>query len=399
MDAGFLMVILEILLIAIGAILTVPALILFAQVTGALLHRHLTPEIAGPRPRVAILMPAHDEAVGIGRPLQLLLQQLLPTDRLVVVADNCSDETARIASAAGAEVIERQDPTRRGKGFALDFGVRHLERDPPQVVIIADADCDFAPGAVDRLARECQARGRPVQALYLMLSPEDAGTRTRIAQFAWLVKNLVRPSGFKALGLPCHLMGSGMAFPWGCIRSAQLATGHIVEDMQLGLELARTGQPTLFCPDALVTSSFPKSEDGIRSQRTRWEHGHLGLILTDAPKLILNSVRRADIATLALALDLLVPPLALLVMLVTFNTVLGAVFAMASGRHAPLISALTALALVAGSVLLAWFRYGRRILSLYTLASAPVYALRKIPIYISFMLSRQLDWVRSKRDP
>jgi len=190
-----------------------------------------------------------------------------------------------------------------------------------------------------------------------------------------------------------------MAFPWGCIRSAQLATGHIVEDMQLGLELARTGQPTLFCPDALVTSSFPKSEDGIRSQRTRWEHGHLGLILTDAPKLILNSVRRADIATLALALDLLVPPLALLVMLVTFNTVLGAVFAMASGRHAPLISALTALALVAGSVLLAWFRYGRRILSLYTLASAPVYALRKIPIYISFMLSRQLDWVRSKRDP
>jgi hypothetical protein len=51
------------------------------------------------------------------------------------------------------------------------------------------------------------------------------------------------------------------------------------------------------------------------------------------------------------------------------------------------------------SVLLAWIRYGQHIISLYALASAPVYAMWKVPIYIGFLLSRQLDWVRSKRDP
>jgi len=390
---------LDMLLTSLAAIIALPALILFVEILCALLYRRATVTPHGSRPRVAVLMPAHDEATGIWRSVQILVQQLLPTDRLVVVADNCADDTASIAAAAGAEVIERQDPTNRGKGFALDFGVRYLERDPPDVVIIADADCDFAAGAVDRLARECQARSRPIQALYLMLSPEGAGTRTRIAQFAWLVKNLVRPTGLLALGLPCHLMGSGMAFPWGSIRSAQLATGHIVEDLQLGLELARKGEPPQFCPDALVTSYFPKTEDGIRSQRTRWEHGHLGSILTDAPRLLLTGLRTADLSLIALALDLLVPPLALLVMLAALNLLLDAAFAFASGRHAPLNVSSTTLALVAVAVLLAWYRYGRQVLSLYTLASAPVYALRKIPIYVGFLLSRQLDWVRSKRDP
>ncbi|MEJ0005650.1 MAG: glycosyltransferase family 2 protein [Steroidobacteraceae bacterium] len=391
--------ILDLLLMLTAALIAVPALILFVEIVCALLYRRAAVNPVGPRPTVAVLMPAHDEATGIRRPIQVLLQQLLPTDRLVVVADNCTDDTASIAAAAGAEVIERQDAANRGKGFALDFGVRHLELDPPEVVIIADADCDFAAGAVDRLARECQTRKRPIQALYLMLSPESAGTRTRIAQFAWLVKNLVRPTGFLALGLPCHLMGTGMAFPWDCIRSAQLATGHIVEDMQLGLDLARAGQPTQFCPEALVTSYFPGTDDGIRSQRTRWEHGHLGLILTDAPRLMLAGLRKADISIIALALDLLVPPLALLLMLATFNLLLDAAFALVSGRHGALGLATTTLALVAVSVLLSWYHYGRDVISLYALASAPVYALRKIPIYVGFLLSRQLEWVRSKRDP
>jgi cellulose synthase/poly-beta-1,6-N-acetylglucosamine synthase-like glycosyltransferase len=390
---------LGIVLTVISALLAVPALTLFAQVLCALLYRPGAAQPPGPRPKVAVLMPAHDEATGIRRALENLLPQLLPGDRLVVIADNCSDDTAPIAAAAGAEVIERRDTTKRGKGFALDFGVRHLEPSPPEVVIIADADCCFSAGSVDRLARDCLNRARPIQGLYLMLSPEGAGTRTRIAQFAWLVKNLVRPTGYLALALPCHLMGTGMAFPWACIRSAQLATGHIVEDMQLGLDLARRGAAAHFCPDVLITSYFPQSDDGIRSQRTRWEHGHLGLILTEAPRLLLAGLRQADLGAMALALDLMVPPLALFVMLATLNVIIDGAFAILGGRAAPFALASAALAMVGISVLLAWVRYGQQVISLYALASAPVYALRKVPIYIGFLLSRQLDWVRSKRDP
>jgi cellulose synthase/poly-beta-1,6-N-acetylglucosamine synthase-like glycosyltransferase len=213
-----------------------------------------------------------------------------------------------------------------------------------------------------------------------------------------VVKNQVRPTGLLALGLPCHLMGTGMAFPWECIHSAQLATGHIVEDMQLGLELARRGEPPRFCPDVRVTSSFPRTEEGIRTQRTRWEHGHLGVIFSHAPQLLRVGLRRFDARAVALALDLIVPPLALFVMLACMNALLDAAFTLFHGSTAPLLVGSIALGLVALSVIFSWIRYGRHIISFATLATAPVYAVRKIPVYVSFLWSRQLDWVRSKRD-
>ena len=72
-----------------------------------------------------------------------------------MVADNCTDDTAAIARAAGAEVIERQNATLRGKGYALDAGIRHLTANPPAVVIIVDADCLVAGGTIDLLSRRC----------------------------------------------------------------------------------------------------------------------------------------------------------------------------------------------------------------------------------------------------
>src|SRR5204863_2660341 len=145
-----------------------------------------------------------------------------------VVADNCADDTAMIAAAAGAAVLERVNPERRGKGYALDYGLRHLERNPPETVVVIDADCHIAPDAIDRLTRLCLQRGRPVQALYLMHAPPGASLKLKISEFAWLVRNKVRPLGYHRLGLPCQLMGTGMAFPWSVISDAALATADIV---------------------------------------------------------------------------------------------------------------------------------------------------------------------------
>lgn len=344
-------------------------------------------------------MPAHDEATGIRQSVESLLLQLLPTDRLLVVADNCSDDTASLAASAGAEVIERQDPTQRGKGFALDFGVRHLRNNPPEIVVIADADCEFSPGSIDLLARDCQRLGRPIQALYLMLAPEGTGAKTRVAQFAWTMKNQVRPLGLLVLAQPCQLMGTGMAFTWPCICSAPLATGHIVEDMQLGLELTRQGMPACFCPEARVTSYFPRTEEGIRTQRTRWEHGHLGMIITEAPRLLVSSLRKRNVPGAVLAIDLLVPPLTLFVLLLIVNAAIDIAFGISSGDRTPLQIALIDSAFTAIAIFVSWMRFGRQILTPRMLASAPAYMARKLPIYLRFLLARQLSWVRSKRDP
>jgi cellulose synthase/poly-beta-1,6-N-acetylglucosamine synthase-like glycosyltransferase len=383
------------LLVWIG-LLTIPVLVFLLEVAAA--GGVAAPASKGSVPPFAVLMPAHNEGTGIGPVIKALLPQLRSQDRLLVVADNCSDTTAAIALQHGAEVVERSNANLRGKGYALDFGVRQLALRPPAVVIIVDADCVMENGSLQTLAAQCVVSHRPVQALYLMQSPER-GIAGRIAEFAWRVKNHARPLGLHRAGLPCQLMGTGMAFPWELIRNAPLASGHIVEDLQLGLDLAMAGVPPMFCPEARVTSQFAANTEGANSQRTRWEHGHLQLIGTRVPRLLWSAIRRRHMGTLALGLDLLVPPLALLALLVGVTTVGGIALALVYPALMPVAFAgLCLLLLLAAGVLIAWLRHGRDLLGLKDLAGVPFYVARKIPLYIRFLIARQVGWIRAKRD-
>lgn len=392
------MFVLELAIGAAALVLLVPVCVLAAEILAALASGMVKNAPQQPRPRAAVVMPAHDEALTIAETIQALLPQLGGADRLLVVADNCSDTTAAIAAANGADVIVRADPTRRGKGYALDFGLRHLERDPPEVVLIIDADCRVANGSIDRLVSVCAASSTAVQARYLMQAPPQAGPMLRIAEFACLLKNWVRPLGLRRLGFPCQLLGTGMAFPWTQIRGATLATGHIVEDLKLGLDLAASGAAPIFCPEADVTSSFPASEEGFKSQRTRWEHGYLGVLMQDAPSILRKAVVRGDLRLLAMGLDLSVPPIALLTLLIA--VVWGAAAGLYLGLRVAMPIAIASLAggLLAVTVFAAWARFGRSVLSLGDLLMAGAYALWKIPLYVRFLVARQIDWVRSKRD-
>ncbi len=383
-------------------VLLIPVAVLFLEVAlagSASKDKVAVPAVpAVPRQRLAVLMPAHDEALLIAATVNAVRPQLQATDRLIVIADNCSDETALLARSAGAEVIERTDLVRRGKGYALDFGIRHLEADPPELLVILDADCHLGDAALERLAA-CSARtGRPAQALYVMHAAPNAGRMQKIAAFAWVVKNEVRAGGLHALGLPCQLMGTGMAFPWSTIRGAELASGHIVEDLKLGLDLARAGQPTQFCPEAIVSSTFPESAEGARTQRARWEHGHLSVILSETPRLLWSALHQRDLNLLALALDLSVPPLALLALLIALSWIPSGVLYLLSGAQFPLSTVALASVLFVIAVLLSWVRFGRQILSAQDLAMAALYPLWKIPLYLRFLVARQITWVRSKRD-
>jgi cellulose synthase/poly-beta-1,6-N-acetylglucosamine synthase-like glycosyltransferase len=351
-------------------------------------------------PGYAVLMPAHDEEAGIADTVRAVLKQIPPHARLVVIADNCSDATRDTASAAGAEVIERNDPLVRGKGHALAYGVEHLRKAPPDVVLIVDADCIPSPGALDVLAGRAAALRRPTQALYLMLTHPDAPMRIRMAAFAWAMHNEVRPSGLHRLGLPCQLMGTGMALPWSCLENISLASGHLVEDMQLGAKLAEAGLAPHFCPDARVDSWFPEDGAGLDSQRKRWEHGHLSMIFSAAPATLWHGLRSRQKGAVALALDMCIPPLALLALLVMISCGLG-VWLANRGAIGQLMAAAALISALgfAAAVLLAWRSVGRRWISLRELLSAPFYVLKKVPVYASFLLKRQKDWVRTSRQP
>jgi cellulose synthase/poly-beta-1,6-N-acetylglucosamine synthase-like glycosyltransferase len=388
---------LSFILTVCAALLVISSVVFCAEIVASLFA---SPDvvIAGERKRVAVLVPAHNESKGLLPTIKDVKQQLKPGDRLVVVADNCSDDTAQVAAGAGAEVTKRNDPTRVGKGYALDWGLRFFDRNPPDIVIIVDADCRLSPGSIDQLAMRAAQSNRPIQALYLMAPPETAAVNLRVATFAWRVKNWARPLGLKALDLPCQLMGTGMAFPWQLIRSAELSSGAIVEDLQLGLDLAAEGHAPMFCASAVVSSTFPQTAAGAKAQRQRWEHGHIGLILTRALPLIFRGLTTARGAAVALALDLFVPPLSLLIALLTVIAFASWLLMLANGSRLALLISVNGLGLVGLATVLAWLKYARDILPLRAIGLIPLYVLAKLRLYSGTLLGRKVSrWVRADR--
>lgn len=397
-----------VVLTAVSVLLLVPVAVFSLQVFAARLPRRephapqledsvaTSADCGASLTRLAVLVPAHDEAAGISATLSSIRSQLKSSDRLLVVADNCTDATADVARRYGAEVIERQQADLRGKGYALDFGLRHLAADPPAVLVIVDADCTLGEDCMRHLAQACVGSGRPVQALYLMNAPTDAPLRLRLAAFTWRIKNWLRPLGALRLGAPCPLMGTGMAFPWQLISQAKLASGHLVEDMKLGIDLARAGHSPLFVPEARVDSVFPLSNDAAQAQRSRWEHGHLSTLLSAGPGLLWSAVSARDARLTLMALDLMVPPLTLLLGLVLLDFLLGSVIASAIGAW-PMGIAFTCLMLVLASSIRAWWMLGRDLLSIGELLRAPAHLFMKLPTYLKFISRRQKHWVRTER--
>lgn len=397
------MVLLQWWLVGLTGLVLLPILVLWIETLAAVVLTPTSSSIplkTATASRRAILIPAHNEALVIARTLQQLLSQLRPDDQLIVIADNCTDTTAQIVVALGATVLEREDSVNRGKGYALDFGIQYLASHPsevpPEVVVVVDADCWVESGSLDKLCDRALQTQRPTQAVYLFKpSDEQPTARQVVSLLAIRVKNWVRPLGLHHLRQPCLLTGTGMAFPWAALQSVPLASGNIVEDMQLGLDLTQTGYPPLLCPEAHVFGEQPQTTHAETTQRTRWEHGHLRT-LAKVPALLWDGLRQRQLGLVALALDLAVPPLALLALLWVSTAALATVALFVSGIWLPALISYIAGVLFTLAILLAWGRFARDI-ALTKLLAVPLYLFWKVPLYFKFLTRPQLQWIRTER--
>lgn len=347
--------------------------------------------------KVTVIVPAHNEEAII-RSTLIEIKSQLKNQNLLVIADNCTDRTAEIARKIGATVIERYDVQKIGKGYALDYGLQFLASDPPDVVVCIDADCKVDQGAIEQLSQLAMKTKRPVQATYLMAKYGESSLKQSVSAFAFKIKNLVRFLGLARLGVPCLLTGTGMAFPWSVISYVNLASGNIVEDMKLGLDLTIAGYPPIFYPEANVIGYLPQELHTAKNQRTRWEHGHLKTLITYVPILIKESINQKRFSLIFSALDLCIPPLSLLVV-IWLGLILSSFAATFFG--ASLISLLLlniSGCLIFIAIFTAWIKFGRNDLPLFELLSIPFYILWKIPLYFQFVRQPENTWTRTKRE-
>ena len=389
----------DLIFLIAAAIVLIPCTIFFLECLAAFISGSSDANLKiSERPQATVLIPAHNEAAQIKEVLETLLPQITDRDRIIVIADNCHDNTAELARSTGVTVLERENLTDRGKGYALDYALQQIKQDPPAVLVILDGDCIVSPQAIEKITRKAIATGRPVQATYLMEQPEDPSLKDKISMFSLKVKNLVRLLGLNRLGWHSLLTGSGMAFPWSLIEQISLAGSKTTDDMQLTVDLALKGSTPIFCADASVMGRLMKDKDA-QSQRSRWEHGHLEMILVEVPRLLKAFLKTGNWAALGLAIDIFIPPLSLLVMVwLAMAVITSSAAIFTSVALLPAIILGVAGVFLFSGVLLAWVKFGRSDLPLKNLLAIPFYILSKIPIYLKFLIKPQSRWLKTERD-
>jgi len=392
------MAVLTLVLLGFATVLVIPIALLFLEVLAAL-DPVRAPSFAEPAQlhHIAVVVPAHNESSGIIPTIRDIQSQLSAADRLLVVADNCSDDTAAVAAAEGCEVLTRNDASKTGKGYALAWSIEHLRANPPDFVIFIDADCRIQSDMIWRLAQACASLKRPLQACFLMKQADNSPIDHSLAEFAWVLKNWVRPLGLRSLKLPVQLMGTGMIFSWRDIQNAPLSSGHLVEDMKLGLDLAARRNAPLFFPFVVGISEFPQTTKGTESQRQRWVKGHLGMIAR-IPRLLIRAAIDRNPELFVLTLDLLIPPLSLLGLLITFSLVLNLVAVAFGISPVPAFVAIANLLVFATCIGFAWLRFGRDIIRPAKFLLLGSMALKRLILYCQILLGRTASgWIRTDR--
>jgi cellulose synthase/poly-beta-1,6-N-acetylglucosamine synthase-like glycosyltransferase len=363
----------------------------------------LSARIEAPRPSSRqlyfdIIVPAHNEAAVIARCIASLRKLDWPVDRfrVVVVAHNCNDSTPAIACAAGARVLHRRDPSRRGKGHALQFAFQSSCREQwADAVVVVDADSEVSGNLLEAFAARIEGGAHAIQAHYGVLNP-SVTSRTRLMAIAQAAFHIARSRARERLKVSCGIRGNGWCVTCVLLRQVSYEAFSLAEDIEYGIDLGLSGYRVHYAGEASVLAEAVSSAGNARLQRQRWEGGRLALLRTRTWRLLRAAARHRSAICFDLALDLLVPPLSQIALMVATLTAGAALAFLWNPRPVVLL----ALALACGGVLLlyvvrGWQLSGTGARGLADLAHAPAFVLWKVMVVLRRRKSR--EWVRTER--
>jgi len=394
-----LLALIHIVLVACGVAMVGYLLVLTAAAVAAVVRKSA---VTQGDTRFAVVIPAHNEELNIESVVKGMLEVDYPRDlfEVVVVADNCADDTARLARDAGAAVIERRDPDRRGKGYALDYAFEILlERDPSfDAFVVLDADSLVARGFLAAMDAAMAAGAQAVQGHYDVLNPAE-NWRTALMYAALSAVHLLRPLGRSFLGLSVGLKGNGMCFARDVVARFGWNAYSVVEDMEYGFKLCLEGIPVRFAARAKVWAQMPTGSKEATTQRMRWEGGRNEMCRQWFVRLLSCGIRRRSAACLDMAVDLAIPPLTLLVAIASLLGVASA--ALHLDGYVPLwipLLWLSSLGII-GVYVLTGLLLNRSPAGVYkALLFAPIFVVWKIWVYLQLRVGQGLDqWVRTGR--
>jgi len=277
-----------------------------------------------------VLVPAHNEGADVLPTIHSIQAAQYPGGqiRIVVIADNCTDNTSEQAGSSGVEVWVRNDPEHRGKGQALAWALRRAGLTFDMAAII-DADTEVDPqffSAMDAAYTTSLREGSAetvFQGRYLFARTseetswlEDFTIASKAAEnsFSYRPRTL--------LGLASLIQGNGFCISRDTLSRVPFAATSIVEDAEYAVTLALHGIPVQYSDDAVVVSRIARSLQDAAPQRLRWASGTFALLFDSIPRLLRESFRQQSMLLMEMAVMLLFTSRLLIVYITAIDLVL-----------------------------------------------------------------------------
>ena len=354
-----------------------------------------------PISRFVVVIPAHDEAALIASTVQSVLASDYPNALrdVVVVADNCTDDTGRRARLAGAICHERVDPNHRGKPWALNWIFERLDLSRYDGVAIVDADTIVDRGFLREMDARLQRGERAIQGYYGVLNPDDSWL-TRLAGLPAALNNYFLYPGKQALGLSCSLAGNGMCFDAALVRRLGWQAFTLSEDWEYYLILAIDGVRVTSAPGAVIYGQVARSLELGRAQRIRWSKGRMQALALHWRALLRKAIAGRTIEPIDALFDVARPTHAIL--LVCSLCYLLLTIPLRAAGAVPVVLPALAAGIVAAQAIyfVAGFACGRPPLRAWlALARVPWYLAWKSIVTVRAMTGlRERTWVKTTRN-
>ncbi|MBS5690147.1 MAG: glycosyltransferase family 2 protein [Firmicutes bacterium] len=233
--------------------------------------------------RYAVLISARNKELVIGNLLDSISAQDYPSSlvRVFVVADNCTDKTAKVARAHGAIVYERFNDKLVGKGYALEYLLDRIGEEYGDVFdayMVFDADNLLSEDYISRM-NETFSDGYRIITSYR--NSKNYGDNWISAGYAlWFLREAKYLNNARyLLGTSCAVSGTGFMFSREILKSCGGWPFHLlVEDIEFTIHNIVSGEKVGYCPRAVLYDEQPTKFSQSWKQRMRWARGYIQIL-------------------------------------------------------------------------------------------------------------------------
>ncbi|MGE5630316.1 MAG: glycosyltransferase family 2 protein [Caulobacteraceae bacterium] len=264
-----------------------------------------------PLKRFAIFIPAHNEEVVIGNIVDNLKDLNYPRDSydVFVIADNCSDNTASVASAAGANVLERFDDKKKGKGYALQWAfekILYKDDNEYDAAVIFDADNLVSKNFLKEMNNKLCSGLKVVQGYIDSKNPNDSWITASYSIAFWSANRLFQCAR-SFLGMSCEIGGTGFCMDVQVLKQIGWQAACLVEDLEFTMKLMLNNIKVGWAHEAVVYDEKPLTLAASWRQRRRWMQGFADVCSRYFMKLFIKGIKERNAALIDCAVYTLQP--------------------------------------------------------------------------------------------